>query len=153
GFALDSIEPLLKREPGEVLINFMTSHIRRFIDSPNEMTEESFVRLFGSRHFKAKIQSLPKEKREEAAVEEYCRIVRRRGAFKYVYPAIILHPEIDRTHFHLIYLTRHIRGIEVFKSIEKNAMGFMESVRAEAQQRKRVRRSHQQELFEANALY
>ena len=29
GFALDVIQPLLKLNPGEVLINFMTGHIRR----------------------------------------------------------------------------------------------------------------------------
>lgn len=33
GFAMGEIEPLLKLDPGEVLINFMTGHINRFIES------------------------------------------------------------------------------------------------------------------------
>ncbi len=42
GFALDIIQPLLALKPGEVLINFMTGHIRRFIDSPEAETRQSF---------------------------------------------------------------------------------------------------------------
>jgi len=52
GFAMGTIAPLLKLNPGEILINFMTEHISRFIESrPNE-TQESFIRLFGSGNFK-----------------------------------------------------------------------------------------------------
>ncbi|HZF40953.1 MAG TPA: three-Cys-motif partner protein TcmP, partial [Blastocatellia bacterium] len=43
GFAMDEIAPLLKLDPGEALINFMTSHILRFIESPDEVTQESFI--------------------------------------------------------------------------------------------------------------
>jgi three-Cys-motif partner protein len=53
GFDLNVIAPLLKVDPGEVLINFMTGHIRRFIDSPQTETRESFERLFGSGNFRA----------------------------------------------------------------------------------------------------
>lgn len=42
-----------------------------------------------------------------------------------------------KTHFHLIYGTHHIRGIQKFKEAEKKAMKAMEAARAEAQQRKR----------------
>ena len=48
GFAMSKIAPLLKIEPGEVLINFMTEHIRRFLYSPQQHTQQSFEDLFGS---------------------------------------------------------------------------------------------------------
>ena len=47
GFAMETIAPLLRLEPGEVLINLMTKDVRRFIESPEQQTQASFDRLFG----------------------------------------------------------------------------------------------------------
>lgn len=153
GFALDAITPLLRLEPGEVLVNFMTGHIRRFLDSPDSETQESFVRLFGSAGFRERIQGLSGQDREDAAVGEYAASLRRVGGFDYVCPAIILHPELQRTHFHLIYGTRHPKGLEVFKEAEKKAMEVMEQARAAAGQRRRLGATGQLELFAAPDLH
>lgn len=56
GFAMETIAPLLRIRPGEVLVNFMTEHIRRFIDSPQPQTRDSFNRLFGSDLFQTKVK-------------------------------------------------------------------------------------------------
>jgi three-Cys-motif partner protein len=152
GFEMETIAPLLRLNPGEVLINFMTGHIRRFLDSPQEETQESFKRLFGSGLFRSKVQGLAQLEREDAAVEEYARNAKLVGGFKFACNAIVLHPEIDRTHFNLIYLTRNLKGIEVFKNAEKKAMEVQESARAEAQQRGRVARLGQPELFGSKEL-
>src|SRR5262249_9452504 len=71
GFEMETIAPLLRLNPGEVLIKFMTGHIRRFLDSPDDETQDSFKPRFGSGGFRAKIQGLARLKREDAAVEEY----------------------------------------------------------------------------------
>jgi three-Cys-motif partner protein len=153
GFEMEMITPLLRLSPGEVLINFMTGHIRRFLDSPQEETQESFKRLFGSGSFRAKVEGLAKQEREDAAVEEYARNAKSIGSFSFGCNAIVLHPEMDRTHFNLIYLTRNLKGIEVFKDAEKKAMEVQETARAEAQQRKRVARKGQTELFGSKELH
>lgn len=153
GFEMDTIAPLLRLNPGEALINFMTGHIRRFLDSPDEETQDSFLRLFGSGAFRAKIQGLAQLEREDAAVEEYTRNSRSVGGFDFGCNAIVLHPEKDRTHFNLIYLTRNQKGIEVFKDAEKKAMEVQETARAEAQQRQRVARKGQPELFGSKELH
>jgi len=147
GFEMKTITPLLQLNPGEVLINFMTGHIRRFLESPQAETQESFRRLFGSDTFRSKVQGLAQLEREDAAVEEYARNAKLVGGFKFACNAIVLHPEFDRTHFNLIYLTRNLKGIEVFKDAEKKAMEVQETARAEAQQRGRVAREGQSELF------
>jgi three-Cys-motif partner protein len=152
GFEMGVIAPLLRLDPGEVLINFMIGHIRRFIESPQAETQESFERLFGSGEFKQKIQGLAQHDREDAAVFEYARNVKSTGRFNYVCPAIVLHPEIDRTHFNLIYATRNPKGIEVFKEAEKKAMEVMEAARSEARLRKREERTRQAEMFSAQVL-
>ncbi len=52
-----------------------------------------------------------------------------------------------------VSLTRNPRGIEVFKEAEKKAMEVQEAARAEAQQRKRVARKGQTELFGSKELH
>lgn len=153
GFEMSTIAPLLKIDPGEVLINFMTGHIHRFIDYPEEVNQQSFVRFFGSEDFREKVKGLAQQEREDAAVEEYIRNVKSTGNFPHVCSAIVLHPEIDRTAFHLIYATRNLAGVEVFKDAEKRAMAVMEKARAEAKQRKREEKTRQTELYSGEILH
>lgn len=146
GFALETITPLLKLNPGEVLITFMTEHIRRFIEWPQKQNQESFIKLFGSGQFKDILKGLEEKDREDAIVTAYCERVKNVGAFGYTSSAIVLHPKKNRTHFHLIYATRAPKGIQVFKDAEKKAMPLMEKTRDEAQKREREERTGQTEL-------
>jgi hypothetical protein len=68
------------------------------------------------------------------------------GNFPYVSAAVVLHPETDRKYFNLIYATRNLKGIEVFKQAEKSAMSVMEQARATAQSLKRERTTGQMEF-------
>lgn len=136
GFALDVIKPILRINPGEVLINFMSGDIRRFVTSPDQQTELSFLRLFGSKGFKEVVEGLSGLDREDALVREYQRNILTEGRFNLSCSAIVLHPEFDRTRFHLIYATRHPKGVEVFKAAEKAAMEQMQNVRGDVKQRK-----------------
>jgi len=143
---METITPLLQLNPAEVLINFMTEHIRRFIESPQKQTQESFLKLFGSGQFKDKLIGLEEKDREDALVTTYRESVKRVGSFTHTSSAIVLHPTRDRSHFHLIYATRGPKGIEVFKDAEKKAMPVMEQTRDEAQKRAREERTGQKEL-------
>jgi three-Cys-motif partner protein len=153
GFGMETITPLLRLNPAEVLINFMTGHIRRFLDSPQEETQDSFKRLFGSGSFREKIEGMAQQDREDAAVQEYTQNAKKVGDFKFGCSAIVLHPEKDRTHFNLIYLTRRLEGVEVFKEAEKKAMEVQETARADAHQRKRVARTGQLDLLGSKVLH
>lgn len=146
GFALETITPLLKLDPVEVLITFMTEHIRRFIEWPQKQNQESFIKLFGTSRFKDILKGLEEKDREDAIVTTYSECVKRVGSFGYTSSAIVLHPKKNRTHFHLIYATRDPRGIQVFKDAEKKAMPVMERTRDEAQKRGREERTGQTEL-------
>lgn len=153
GFDMDRIEPILRLNPSEVLINFMTGHIRRFLDSPLEETQISLTGLFGSDGFRHTIAGLAHEDRDDAAVAEYRRNLKRRGGYRYTCAATVLHPEMDRTHFHLIYATRNPKGVDVFKEIEKKAMAVQEKKRGEAHQRRRVAKTGQGELLRSADLH
>lgn len=131
GFAMDRITPLLQLPTLEVMINFMTGHVRRFIkDHPTA----DFTPLFG-RNVRPLIQNLDGADLDDAAVALYSEELARRGKFKYVVPAIVLNPLIDRTHFHLIYATRHAKGLEVFKQAERDTVKVMNTTRADAKMR------------------
>jgi three-Cys-motif partner protein len=153
GFAMDVISPLLQQRPAEVLINFMTGHIRRFIDAPQEQTKESFRRLFGNDSFRDLLAGLRRSERDDAVVAEYAHQVRNVGGFQYVCPAVILNPTRDSTHFHLLYATRNAKGVKVFKEVERTTMPEMERLRGEAHCRKRVRKTGQSELALGDALH
>jgi three-Cys-motif partner protein len=154
GFAMNLIAPLLREQPGEVLINFMTDYIRRFIDHPQQQTSEQFAELFGSGDVKDQVLALtdPQE-REDALFTTYAQNVKKTGEFAYACAAIILYPDKDRRFFHLIYATRSRKGVEVFKEVEQRAMGLQEQTRAKVKQRKRVEKSQGQlELFAAEDM-
>lgn len=94
------------------------------------------------------LEGLDSQQREERLVGAYMRRIKQRGQFTYVGSAIVWKPEIETTHFHLIYATRKDPGIEVFKEVEEKAMDVATSARASAKERKRFERSGQFGLFE-----
>jgi hypothetical protein len=136
----------------EVLVNFMTSFIKRFLESPDELMQKQLETLFGDRTFRSVIQGLTGLEREYAAVDAYASNLAKVGNFRYVCKALVLNPEIDKTHYHLVYATRDPKGVEVFKQAELKAMKEMNLVRAEVNQRKREERTKQKELFDIAIL-
>lgn len=139
---LHPLMPLLQATPGEVLINFMTSQIRRFL----EVEGKDFEALLGARALE-KMRGLTGQERDDAAALAYADRVAREGTFAYVCTSLVLNPQRDQTHYHLIYATRHPKGVEVFKQAERNASEFMALARADAQQRHRIEATRQRELF------
>lgn len=149
GYGLQAITPVLQLAPGEVLINFMTKDIKRFIDHEESSARPTFVDLYGDDRFRQQWQGLQLLDREDAIVTEYCRRIRSAGQFGYCASTVILDPKRDRTHYHLVYATRSLHGLVTFREIERAAMNEQHAVRSDAQQRNRVARSGQQELFAA----
>jgi three-Cys-motif partner protein len=136
GISLDTIRPLLLLQPGEVLVNFMTSFITRHISTPS--VKAQIAAVFGSAAPLERVAKLRGMDRVDACVDEYCSVLKSVGGFEHVSPAVILQPTKDRPHFHLIYATRKDLGLEVFKDVERNAMETMEKARAGADQRKQA---------------
>lgn len=62
----------------------------------------------------------------------------------------VLYPTIDRTLYHLVYLTRHPKGITVFMEASDQLDLIQGRARAQAKQEDRETRSGQLELFRAS---
>lgn len=153
GFGLQAIEPLLTLNPGEVLINFMTGHIRRLVEHPEDAQQASFQALYGPARA-ARVRDLVEgtvgAEREDILVSEYMAAVAETGHFQHVCAAVVLNPAMDRTHFHLIYATRNPKGLEVFKGAERRAMEAMQQARSNVQDRA-LEQATKQATFEFQA--
>ena len=103
GYRMSKLQPLLNiRRHCEVLINFMTSHIIRFIDSDESGGAAGFQDLFGDNDHRDEWRGLSGLDREDAIVEAYCRRLKRSGNFFFVGSAIVLNPSSNQTCYHLV---------------------------------------------------
>ncbi len=144
---MQGIRPLLNLR-GEVLINFMSDFINRFIDDPRPEIAASFDDLFGPDWFPEwTILHRDGLSREAAAIEVYTKRLKQAGNFKYITSTRILKPQAERSYFYLIYGTQHWKGIQEFRTVEKRTIGKQESVRNAAKYKASVSRTGQKSFF------
>jgi hypothetical protein len=125
----------------------MTSWITRFLSDDTKR----FDRIFGADW--QRLRRLVGEQQEDEMVRSYANAVRAAGGFKYVCSLPVMKPNQDAFHFQMIYGTRHLRGVEVFKEAEKHVIPFMHETRARAQERKRFSHSGQYTFLEPETRY
>lgn len=143
GFAMDNLRPILQREKGEVMINFMYDFINRFLSFRSPANEDSLDRCLGTRAWRS-FRDTPGS--ESELVNLYVGQVRATGQFPYATFSRILKPLQDRAYYHLVYATRSPKGIEKFRDVEKRAVTEQEAVRQRAQRENRESRSGQGEM-------
>lgn len=141
GFSLETIAPLLRMR-GEVLINFMLEHIRRFLHDNREATAETYNALFGGPGWEGVV-----EQGEAAIIDFYQERLKHACSFDYATRTRVLMPLRERTYFYLVYATRHWKGLSVFRTVEKRFLKEQGEVRADAKQSRRIERTGQAELF------
>jgi len=147
---LPTLEPLLKRPNSEFLINFMYDFLSRTVPQP--VFQEDMERIFG---VLPDTQGMSPEEREVYLLSLY------RNNIKQVTPGgrglprtacvKVQKPTRDRTLYHLVYLTRHPKGIVEFMEASEKLELVQKKVRALAKQDERVEKSKQFELFSAAA--
>jgi three-Cys-motif partner protein len=152
GYGLQAITPILRRSPGEVLINFMTKDIKRFIDDEDSTATPTFVDLYGDDRYRAQWRGLSGIDREDAIVDAYCERVAKAGGFEHVVSAVVWHPTDKRTHYHLIYATRNDEGLRTFRDVERKAMREQQDVSDRKRQQRRVESTGQTEMFGGEVL-
>ena len=150
GFGLRRIAPILRHRPGEVLINFMIDYVNRFLEDDREGLAQSFDELFGGPGWGSIVEF--GAQRERSIVELYCERMRAAGSFDFVTSTRILKPTVDRSYFYLVYGTRHTKGLQEFRAIERKFVAEQERIRSVAKQAQRIERTSQHELFAAEAL-
>lgn len=145
---LPTLAPLLRRPDSEFLINFMYDFLSRTV--PQEIFKEDMRRIFGTI---PDVQGMTPGQREAFLLSLY------RNNLKQVLPVDgwqprtasvkVLKPTKDRTLYHLVYLTRHPKGISVFMEASEKLDLVQKRARAAAKQDERFQRSRQVEMFSA----
>ena len=148
GFGLQKIESLLAL-PGEVIINFMFDHVNRFVDDPTPRNAATFDTLFGGPawHLDVEHHVQAGHSREDAILHVYRERFRKFGRFPHVTSTRILKPLADRSYFHLVYGTRHWKGLVEYRTVEQKVIDEQEHVRGVAKITHQVERTSQTELF------
>jgi hypothetical protein len=139
---------LLQRPNAEFLINFMYDFVLR--THVQEAFNKDMRSIFGE--LPETDDLTPKEK-ENLLITLY------KKRLKEISPAgerrpravsvPVLYPLKDRTYYHLVYLTRHAKGIAVFMEVSEKLDFVQRKVRAQTKQDNRQERSGQMELFPA----
>jgi three-Cys-motif partner protein len=145
GYAYDSITPVLRHEPGEVLINFMYDFVNRAAAMSDAKTVASLDPIMGGPGWKSRLTGdLPPGQEIERTFRE---VLKAAGCFKHVLSTRIDKATADRPHFFLAYGTRKDAGLKAFREVEHVALRGHERLRAKAKQEKRQSRTGQNELF------
>lgn len=143
---IPTLAPLLRRPNSEFLINFMYDFLLRTHNQ--ELHQEDMLAIFGEI---PDTDGLTPEEREERLVSLYLKhlkeILPARGGRPRAVTVPVLKPTIDRTLYHLVYLTRHPKGITVFMEASEKLDLVQRQTREQAKQNKRETRTHQMELF------
>ncbi len=140
GFGMREITPILQLKPVEVLVNFQSDFINRFLSMDSEGHRISFERLFGVVDFKDRLgfhkaslsDRWPDVPQEELAVRVYADRLREVGGFDHVARATVLHEGADRVYFNMVYATRNPMGVKAFKDAERFAMKILDRARQES---------------------
>ncbi len=145
---IPTLAPLLQRPNSEFLINFMYDFLLRTHNQ--ELHKEDMLAIFGEI---PDTDGLTPEEREERLVGLYRKhlkeILPTRGGKSRAVTVPVLKPTIDRTLYHLVYLTRHPKGIIVFMEASEKLDLVQRRTREQTKQKKREARSHQWELFQS----
>jgi hypothetical protein len=146
-----TLTPLLQRPNSEFLINFMYDFLSR--THPQESFREDMLAIFGEVRDTG---GLSPEQREAYLIDLYKQRLKKIlpiwGGKPRVVSVPVLYPTIDRTLYHLVYFTRHPKGITVFMEASERLELIQRRAREDAKQEDRESRSGQREMFSASSL-
>jgi hypothetical protein len=146
---LPTLEPLLRRPNSEFLINFMYDFLSRTVPQPE--FQEDMECIFG---VLLDTHGMSPEEREGRLMSLYRNNLKRVNPGGSELPRTacvkVLKPTRDRTLYHLVYLTRHPKGIVEFMEASEKLDLVQKKVRALAKQDERVDKSKQLEMFSAD---
>lgn len=116
------ISPLLSRRNSEALINFMFDFANRFAGTDLIPELERWLSSGGDSSWRADVDDLTGVDREDRLEELAVAKLRNVSAYRYA-PVISVDKTLhDRTLYKLIFLTRHPKGLEVFRDSENAAL-------------------------------
>src|SRR5262249_31202798 len=126
------LKPLLSNSRSEAFITLMSSFLNRFID------EKIATRLLGRPRIAEKIRGRHGDERSDLVAGEYCRSLRALAPDLHICPTIVPNPLRSRVHFHMIYTTKSLKGVQAFKEAERKVLQEIRQIRGDVAQNARI---------------
>lgn len=113
GISPEDLAPLSRNRNSELLINFMSEFVGRFVGAPDQKIQRQMENLLGVDAAKSVSSS---DDRDSTLVHIYREKLKSSTSLKsWASSMPVLSEKKDRTKYHLVYLTHAPKGIEVFR--------------------------------------
>jgi three-Cys-motif partner protein len=144
---VERIMPLIKRAQSEALVNFMFDFANRFAATSLIPALEAWLSSDGDTEWQRGVEQLTGKDREERL--EALAVEKLRSEAGYTYSPVISvdKPLHDRTLYKLIFLTRHSKGLQVFRDSENAALKAQAVSRSSAKAGARETKSGMADFF------
>lgn len=148
---LDRVLPLIKRPNSEALVNFMFDFANRFAGTTLIPALERWLSSTGDTAWRAQVDKAQGEQRENMLEERAVERLRVQAGYPYS-PVISVDKALhDRTLYKLIFLSRHLKGLQVFRDSERAALQSQALSRSLTKAGAREAKSGMADFFAADA--
>ena len=144
---IEPITPLLRRQNAEVLVNFMFDFANRFAETDLIPKLEIWLSALGSTDWRQRAGSLSgidREAKLERLAAEALQVI---GGYTYAPVISVDKVHHDRTLYKLIFLSRHFKGLEVFRDSEGQALNAQAEARSASKAKRKAEGSTMGDLF------
>lgn len=144
---INKLMPLLEHKNAEALVNFMFDFANRFGGTDLIPRLEAWLSLAGNDGWRERITCLSGVEREQAY--ENLAVEALRAIPGYAYAPVITVDKVlhNRPLYKLIFLSRHSKGLEVFRDSEAKTLGAQAEVRSAAKAKIKAANSGMSDLF------
>lgn len=147
---LSPFNQMFLRPSSEVLLTFMLKFAQRFAHTDAMPTLTSWLNELGDDDDrKAMLAQLAGQAKEEAITEGARRTLAKLGKYNFAPEITVDELEKERTCYKLIFLTRHPKGIRVFRDAQIAALEAQAVNRSEAKATARTTKTGMEDLFQA----
>ena len=141
-------QSVIARPNTEIFLNFMYKFATRFAHTPQMPTLEWLAEGDEGMAFKKELSLLSGEERERALTDRARLVLARMGNYRYS-PAITVDEEaMDRCRYKLIFLSRHHKGILVFRNAQRAALQMQAFNRSSKISVKKARQTGMDDLLQ-----
>ncbi len=141
-------QSLIERPHTEVFLNFMYEFATRFAGTERMPTLEWLTKEEEREAFRKEISALSGKEREEALTDQARLALARMGDFRFAPVITVDEEDADRCLYKLIFLSRHDKGIQVFRNAQRAALQAQAFNRSGRKSARRSEKTGMKDMFD-----
>jgi three-Cys-motif partner protein len=144
---INAMMPLLKRQNAEALVNFMFDFANRFAGTGLIPALEEWLAAIGNSDWQAEVVGLSGTEREEKLEKLASEALRIIGGYSYAPVITVDKATHDRPLYKLIFLSRHTKGLQVFRDSQEKTLKAQATTRSATKAKKKAASAVIDDLF------